>query len=75
MTITFNGASGSRPTVDVTGNLTGQLDFAPSRDTAGLGLSTYIISAFEGTASSVSLQGWTPASGIPMSLIDPLLKP
>ncbi len=70
MTITLDGASGSHPTIDIVGNLTGsfQSTLIPSEPIV------YDVSyALTGSATSASLHGWTSGSGIPMSAITPLL--
>lgn len=78
MTITFEGPSGSRPSIDVTGNVTGYLDVTviPSSSpyyAMGYNLSSSLNAM--GIGKSATLQGWTPASGVPMSLIEPYLNP
>jgi hypothetical protein len=78
MMITFDGASGSHPSIDVTGNVTGYFDVTgipmSSPYWAG-GFNLLSSLSVQGTATSAILQGWTPASGIPMSLIDQYLNP
>jgi hypothetical protein len=70
MKITFDGASGSMPAIDVTGSLKGNAYGEPNGTSAGnLGITAYA------TPLSATLQGWTPASGIPMSLINQYLNP
>jgi hypothetical protein len=64
--ITFNGASGSHPSVDVTGSLSGSVALLPSP--------TVAYSSFDATPQSAILRGWTPGSGVPLSLIDQYLN-
>ncbi len=79
MTITFESPSGSHPSIDVTGNVIGNFDVAiipsssPFFAPGGFNLSSSLYAV--GTGTSATLQGWTPASGIPISLIEPYLNP
>jgi hypothetical protein len=66
MTITFNGADGSHPTVNAQGELTGWV-----AEGQGSGLS----SSFYGTVTSVTVQGLTAGSGIPQALLDRYMDP
>jgi hypothetical protein len=68
MTIAFNGAGGSHPTVNATGFLVG---------TVSEGIIPRMWSSFHSSssASRLTVRGWTPASGIPQSLIDAYLDP
>jgi hypothetical protein len=70
MKITFDGASGSQPTIEVTGVVMGGV--------AGTPEGTFNTGAFigaVGTPQSATLEGWNPASGVPMSLINQFLNP
>ena len=64
--ITFNGAAGSQPSIDVTGPLTGWANYSPSPDHAS--------SWFQATPTSATLHGWTVGSGVPMDLINQYLN-
>jgi hypothetical protein len=77
LTISLDGASGSHPSIDVTGPLTGSIEAADiSQALQGIVLTrSEITKSFQGVATSASLQGWTPTSGIPMSRMAPLLDP
>ena len=78
MTITLNDASGSNPTIDVTGNVTGSFDETAIPSSSFLYAEGFTLSSslnVQGTATSATLQGWTPNSGIPMSLINEYLNP
>jgi hypothetical protein len=69
MQITFDGAAGSQPTIDVTGKM--------NVDAAGTPEGTFNTGAYavsSGTPQSATVQGWTPDSGIPMSLINQYLN-
>jgi hypothetical protein len=68
MTIALDGADGSHPTVKATGFLVG---------TVSEGIIPSMWSSFHSSssASRLTVQGWTPASGIPQSLIDAYLDP
>jgi len=70
MKITFNGASGSQPTINVTGSLTGNAYGEPNGTSAG----QMSQSAFA-TPKSATVQGWTAESGIPSSLINQYSTP
>ncbi len=78
MTITFEGPSGSHPSVDVTGNVTGDVDMTAIPSSSPFYAMGYNLTGSmygSGTGTSATLQGWTPASGIPMSTIEPYLDP
>ncbi|HZW33667.1 MAG TPA: hypothetical protein VFF52_23300 [Isosphaeraceae bacterium] len=64
--ITFDGASGSQPSIDVTGSLVGMVEATQSPDTAD--------SWFQSPPTSATVQGWSPNSGIPMALINQYLN-
>ncbi len=69
MQITFDGVAGSQPTIDVTGTM--------NVDAAGTPEGTWNTGAWiasSATPQSATVQGWTPDSGIPMSLINQYLK-
>jgi hypothetical protein len=69
MKVTFDGAAGSHPTIDVTG--------AMKVSALGTPEGTYNTGAAiwsNGTPQSATVQGWTPGSGIPMSLINQYSK-
>jgi hypothetical protein len=78
MTITFDGASGTHPTIDVTGNVTGSYDVTDIPKSSPLYAEGYNLSGslgVQGTATAATLLGWTPDSGIPMSLLNQYLNP
>jgi hypothetical protein len=68
--IAFDGTSGSQPTINVTGVMTGGASGTPE-GTFNTGAN---IEA-NGNPQSASLQGWNPGSGVPMSLINQYLNP
>ena len=68
MQITFDGAAGSRPTIDVTGTMNVYAEGTPEGT-----FNTGALIASSGTPQSATLQGWNPDSGIPMSLINQYL--
>lgn len=63
--ITFESASTSQPTIDVTGSLAGAVASEPGHSFAW----------FQGTATSATIQGWTPESGVPLALTNQYLDP
>ena len=67
MKITFEGASGSQPTVDVTGPLSAGIDETPSPNPPSF------ISMANANPTSSTLQGWTSDSDIPLALINQYL--
>jgi hypothetical protein len=70
MKIAFDGASGSQPTIDVTGVVSIAAEGTPE--------GTFNTGAFimaSGTPQSATLAGWNPDSGVPMSLINQFLNP
>jgi hypothetical protein len=69
MQIAFDGAAGSQPTIDVTGTMNVYAAGTPA-GTSNTG--AFIDSS--AAPQSATVQGWTPDSGIPMSLIDQYLK-
>lgn len=69
--IAFDGASGNGPTIDATGTLNGFADSNTSD--VETGPSNVLVGA-DATFQSATVQGWTPGSGVPMSLIDQFLK-
>jgi hypothetical protein len=71
MKIAFDGASGSQPTVDVTGSLNVKAVSEP--DSASIEISHVWVQT-SAILKSATLQGWTPHSGIPMSLINMFLN-
>jgi hypothetical protein len=77
MTISFDGASGSQPTVDVAGTLTGSYvvsTIPPSNPLYAEGYNLTGELNLGGTVTSATLQGWTTDSGVPMSLINQYLN-
>lgn len=70
MKITFDGAAGTQPTIDVSGVLKGSASGEPNGTAAGQMFETAY-----GIPTSATLEGWTAQSGIPTSLIDKLLAP
>ncbi len=72
MTITLDGTSGSHPSIDIVGNLTG--GFQSQVLERGSIIPTDVSYTLWGSATSASLHGWTTSSGIPMSTITPLLN-
>jgi hypothetical protein len=78
MTISFDGASGSQPTIDVTGTLAGSYvvsTIPPSNPLYAGGFNLTGELSVQGTVTSATLQGWTADSGIPISLINQYLNP
>lgn len=78
MTVTFDGASGSHPTIDLTGPLTvefNQTDLTSSSPYYAMGYNPSTSLTARGTPTTATLQGWTPSSGVPMSLINEYLNP
>jgi hypothetical protein len=74
MKITFAGAAGSQPTVDVTGSLTVNAYSTPDESASnGLASASKVSISANATQMSATVQGWTPASGIPLSLINQYL--
>ena len=71
MTITLDGVSGSHPSIDVVGNLTG--GFQSQSLAPEFSNTTDVSYTLWGSATSASLHGWTTSSGIPMSVIAPFL--
>ncbi len=69
MQITFDGAAGSQSTI----NVTGTMNVGAAGTPEGTINDGAIITSF-GTPQSATVQGWTPDSGIPMSLINQYLK-
>jgi hypothetical protein len=69
--ITFNGASGSQPTIEVTGSMKVVADSVPDSNYPFGG--PVIVRATANPASA-TVQGWTPSSGVPQSLIDTYLN-
>ena len=68
--IAFDGASGSQPTINVTGVITGNAQGTPiGTFNTGANIGAY------GTPQSATLQGWNPDSGVPISLINQFLNP
>jgi hypothetical protein len=59
--IALNSASGSQPSVDLSGPLRGWVASVQSPNVAG--------SSFWATPTSASLQGWAAGLGVPMALI------
>jgi hypothetical protein len=77
MTITFSGAAGTHPSIELAGDLTGTFtsrDLPQSAWGGGGDVRTEVDSSFHGSVTSAKLQGWAPDSGIPMSAIAPLLN-
>jgi hypothetical protein len=64
MRITFDGAAGSQPYVDVTGSLGGGVESLPGS----------AASNFFGTPTSATLRDWTIGSGVPLALLDQYLN-
>jgi hypothetical protein len=75
LTITLDGASGVNPTITITGTIHGTFNSEPlTLETAQPGLLTNVTMGFSATPTNVTLQGWTPSTGIPDSLINQLLN-
>jgi hypothetical protein len=70
MKIAFDGASGSQPTINVTGLVTGGAAGTPEGT-----YNTGAIIGANGIPQSATLQGWNPDSGIPISLVNQFLNP
>jgi hypothetical protein len=66
MKITFNGASGSQPYVELTGPFVGGIGGTDMVENMG--------GFFTATPTSAVLHDWTPTSGIPLSLINQYLN-
>ena len=64
--ITFNGASGFQPVVDINGPLTGELGQGPVSENLG--------GQFTATPTSATLENWSPDSGVPLALINQFLN-
>jgi hypothetical protein len=64
--ITFDGASGFQPVVDITGPLVGTIGGESITDNMG--------GQFTATPTSATLENWSPDSGIPLSLINQYLN-
>jgi hypothetical protein len=69
MTIAFDGTSGSQPTINVTGTLTGSAAGTPEGT-----INTGAYTDASATPQAATLQGWNPDSGVPMSLINQYLN-
>jgi hypothetical protein len=71
MQITFNGAGGSQPTINVTGTMNIQAQGTPEGTlNTGAAIDSYAVPQ----SVTATLQGWTAASGVPMSLINQYLN-
>jgi hypothetical protein len=68
--IAFDGTSGSQPTINVTGVITGGAMGTPEGT-----YNTGAIIGASGTPQSANVQGWNMSSGVPMSLINQFLNP
>ncbi len=66
MKIAFEGASGSQPTVNLTGSLVGAY--------VGGTLTPDMSGRFTATPMSATLENWSPSSGIPLSLLEQYLN-
>ena len=78
MTITLEGAPGSQPSIDVTGTVTGSYAISVIPQSSPYYADGYNYTnslSVQGTATSATLEGWTPQSGIPMSLLSQYLNP
>ncbi len=64
MKITFDGASGTQPYVDVKGSLFGYVASVPGAASSN----------FSGTPTSATLQDWTVGSGVPLGLVNQYLN-
>jgi hypothetical protein len=64
--ITFDGASGFQPVVDITGPLVGTI--------GGNSITENMGGQFTATPTSATLENWSPDSGIPLSLINQYLN-
>jgi hypothetical protein len=64
--ITFNGASGFQPVIDITGTLTGTL--------GGNSITENLGGQFAATPTSAMLENWSPESGVPVALINQYLN-
>jgi hypothetical protein len=67
MKIAFGGASGSQPTVVLTGTLVGAY--------GGDAMTADMSGHFTATVTSATLENWSPSSGIPLSLLNQYLSP
>jgi hypothetical protein len=75
MTITLKGGSGAGPTITVTGTFHGTFETEPlTQQTALPGLLTNVAMGFSATPTNAILQGLSPSSGIPTSLINQLMN-
>jgi hypothetical protein len=75
MKIAFDGAGGSHPTIDVTGPLL--VDASSTPDTSSPEWNngaSFVNVAAAATPQSATVQGWTPQSGVPLSLINQFLN-
>jgi hypothetical protein len=78
VSIVFNAASGANPTINVIGAITGVYtvtDLEPGNplwSSGGFNFETSL--RMEGTATSATLENWSPASGVPLSLINQYLN-
>jgi hypothetical protein len=65
--ITFSGASGVSPSVDLTGRLVGEIGGTEATENLG--------GFFAATPTSAALNNWSVDSGVPLTLIDQYLNP
>ena len=72
--IAFDGAAGSHPTIDVTGPMFVEIYSEPDTNSPNWmdGASNVSVGTVA-TLKSATVQGWTPESGVPMSLINKYL--
>jgi hypothetical protein len=65
--VTFGGASGSQPYVDLTGPLVGSIGGTSAVENMG--------GQFTASPTSAVLHNWSASSGVPLALIEPYLNP